>query len=76
MYEETSGYFLGYEKGDFLNEWFGKGFMGFIIKMLGILITAFAIQLGSNYWFDIMKKALSMRSPGKKAAQGVSEMPG
>ena len=69
MYEETSGYFLGYQEGEFFNEWFGKGLTGFILKFLGILITAFAIQLGSNYWFDIMKKALSLRSPGKKTIE-------
>ena len=67
-YEEATGYFLGYKEGEFRNEWLGKGIKGFLEKLLGVLITAFAVQLGSNFWFDIMKKALAMRSPGKKLA--------
>lgn len=67
-YEESTGYFLGYQPGEFSKQWFGRGILGFLEKLLGVLITAFAVQLGSNYWFDIMKKALSMRSPGKKVA--------
>ncbi|MBK7213584.1 MAG: hypothetical protein IPH88_09910 [Bacteroidales bacterium] len=67
-YEEATGYFLGYKDGDFRKEWFESGISGFLEKLLGVLITAFAVQLGSNFWFDIMKKALSMRSPGKKLA--------
>jgi hypothetical protein len=65
-YQETTGYFLGYQQGEFMDQWFGHGFVGFLVKLLGMLITAFAVQLGSNYWFDIMKKAISMRTPGKK----------
>lgn len=65
-YEETTGYYLGYKNGEFNPEWFGGGLQGFIKKLLGVLITAFAVQLGSNYWFDIMKKAISLRTMGKK----------
>ncbi|NVO20372.1 MAG: hypothetical protein HXX13_11765 [Bacteroidetes bacterium] len=66
MYEESAGYFLGYRPGEFGKEWFGQGWIGFSLKFLGVLITAFAVQLGSNFWFDIMKKALSIRAPIKK----------
>jgi hypothetical protein len=72
MYEETTGYYLGYKKGEFMHQWFGRGFTGFLVKLLGVLITAFAVQLGSNYWFDIMKKAVSMRTPMKKGSEGTA----
>jgi hypothetical protein len=65
MYEASTGYYLGYKQGEFYIQWFSS-LTGFLLKLLGVLITAFAVQLGSNYWFDIMKKAVSMRTPGKK----------
>lgn len=36
------------------------------IKLLGILITAFALSLGANFWFDLLKKLVSIREAGKK----------
>jgi hypothetical protein len=36
------------------------------IKLLGILITAFALSLGANFWFDLLKKLVSLRDAGKK----------
>lgn len=38
----------------------------FIIKLFGILFTAFALQLGSNYWFDMLNKFVNLRATGKK----------
>lgn len=60
IYENTTGYGLGYN--NFQEQWQGH----FWIKLLGILITAFALQLGSNYWFDLMNKAVNIRAAGKK----------
>lgn len=60
VYEETSGYFLGYDH--MLEEWEAD----FFLKLIGILITAFALQLGSNYWFDLMNKAVNIRAAGKR----------
>jgi len=59
-YEQTSGFALGYK--DFFEEWKGD----FFLKTIGILITAFALQLGSNYWFDLMNKAVNIRAVGKR----------
>ena len=42
-----------------------------LIKILGWLITAFAISLGAPFWFDILNKAVNFRSAGKPP--GVSE---
>jgi hypothetical protein len=61
-YKQTTGYGLGYD--DFSKEW--SGAKNFWKKILGMLITAFALQLGSNYWFDLMNKAVNVRATGKR----------
>lgn len=60
VYEQTTGYTFGYKS--FFEEWKAN----FWRKLLGILITAFALQLGSNYWFDMMNKAVNIRAVGKR----------
>lgn len=35
-------------------------------KILGWLITAFAISLGAQFWFDTLGKIVGLRSSGKK----------
>jgi hypothetical protein len=35
-------------------------------KFLGILITAFMVSLGANFWFELLNKLLNMRNAGKK----------
>lgn len=59
-FEQTTGYGFGYR--DFFDEWKAD----FWKKLFGILITAFALQLGSNYWFDLMNKAVNIRAAGKR----------
>ncbi|MDB5120275.1 MAG: hypothetical protein JWN56_1493 [Sphingobacteriales bacterium] len=59
-YNQTTGYTLGYQ--NFMKEWSE----GFFLKVVGILITAFALQLGSNYWFDMLNKAVNIRAAGKR----------
>jgi hypothetical protein len=34
------------------------------IMLLGFIITALAISLGSNFWFDLLKKLVSIRASG------------
>jgi hypothetical protein len=34
------------------------------IKILGLLITAFALSFGSAFWFDLLKKFVGVRSSG------------
>jgi len=72
IYEETTSLHLGYLSwDDFCNQWFRGGY--FFIKLLGVLITAFALQLGSNYWFDLLNKAVNIRGVGRKPEEpGVS----
>ncbi|MBS1600985.1 MAG: hypothetical protein JST75_22420 [Bacteroidetes bacterium] len=35
-------------------------------KMLGFLLTAFAICLGAPFWFDLLNKLIRLRATGKK----------
>lgn len=63
-YQQVTGYRLGYKDLDeFKQQWSGRNFW---IKLFGVLLTAFALQLGSTYWFDIMNKAVNIRATGKK----------
>lgn len=71
-YNEIGGYQLGYHKGQYFNDWgVCKGFslVTLLTKLLGLLITAFALQLGSNYWFDLLNKAVNLRATGVKPDQ-------
>ena len=35
-------------------------------KFLGFLILAFAVSLGSPFWFDLLNKLVKLRTSGKK----------
>ena len=35
-------------------------------KILGILITALMVSMGSNFWYELLSKLLNVRSAGKK----------
>jgi hypothetical protein len=71
---QTSGYTLGYSSaGGFKDQWIGKESetrldrcADFFKKLLGIVITAFALQLSSSFWFDLMSKAVNVRAAGNK----------
>jgi hypothetical protein len=67
-YRQTTGVTLGYEKG-FITEWKGN----FFTKLLGIIITAFALQLGADYWFRLMNRAVSIQSTRNKTGQHPSQ---
>ena len=34
----------------------------FVLKVLGILISGFAASLGAPFWFDILRKAIALKS--------------
>lgn len=69
--DETSNYGLGYrDKDDFISQWAGWNFFK---KLLGILITTFALQLSSNFWFDLINKAVNIRANGEKPKTNKSE---
>jgi hypothetical protein len=65
----SSGIACGYADWPaFKQKWqFGKGYYGsFLLALIGVLITAFALQLSSSFWFDLMNKAVNIRAAGKK----------
>ena len=63
-YEKASGYNLGYKTwDDFIKQWKDH----FFLKILGILITVFALQLSSTFWFETINKAINIRAVGKNA---------
>jgi len=41
------------------------GLLSFV-KVLGILLTALMVSLGSNFWFELLNKLINMRNAGKK----------
>jgi hypothetical protein len=48
-------------------------------KLLGFLITAFAVSLGAPFWFDLLNKFINLRVSGQKPddpAPGTSKTPG
>jgi hypothetical protein len=42
---------------------------GFLVKMLGMLITGLAAAQGAPFWFDVLKKFINMRSTGMSVVQ-------
>lgn len=38
---------------------------GWIQKLVGVLLTAFAVSLGAPFWFDMLKKLVGMRAADK-----------
>ena len=38
--------------------------LDYLIKLLGLLITAFALAFGSTFWFDLLKRFVGIRSAG------------
>ncbi|MCI3936885.1 hypothetical protein MQX03_06715 [Chryseobacterium aahli] len=40
-------------------------FQNILSKFFGFLLTAVAISLGSNFWFDLLKRLLNIRTLGK-----------
>lgn len=59
---------LGWHKSDLaktssLNWW--------LMKILGVLITSFALAMGASFWFNLLKSLVSWRD-GKKKADGTA----
>lgn len=64
--QQNAGYSFGYrDANDLKNKWL-HSVPEFLLKLVGIIVTAFALQLGSNYWFELINKAVNIRAAGKK----------
>lgn len=48
--------------------------LGWLMKVLGLLMSAFAVSLGAPFWFDLLKKLVTMRAgvenPSKNGKTG------
>ena len=42
------------------------GFMEWLVKIMGILITTFAGSLGAPFWFQLLNKIVDLRAAGKQ----------
>ena len=38
------------------------------MKLGGLVLTVIAVQMGSNFWFDALKKLVNMRTAGPPPA--------
>jgi hypothetical protein len=45
-----------------------SGFGGWLSALIGILITAFAVSLGAQFWFDVLVRFINLRSSGPQPA--------
>lgn len=48
---------------------------GWLLKMCGILFTAFAVSLGAPFWFDILNRFMIVRSTVKPEEKSQEEKP-
>lgn len=49
-----------------------SNFDEWLFKAAGLAITLFAVQHGANFWFDLLKKAVNVRSSGTVPAKSES----
>ncbi len=49
--------------------WQGKPSDGWPSKVIGLLITTFAVFLGAPFWFDLLNRFISIRAVGKSPAE-------
>ena len=47
-------------------------FAGWLLKLIGLLTTTFAVALGAPFWFDVLNKFMSFRSSGPPPADTVT----
>lgn len=66
---QSAGFELGW-KG------WPQGVAEWLAKVVGLLVTIFAVSLGGPFWFDILQRIMQVRSTGPKpAAPGKSDSP-
>jgi hypothetical protein len=42
---------------------------GFLVKLIGLLLTAIAVSLGAPFWFDVLNKFVHVRGAGKSPVE-------
>ena len=51
-------------------------FVGWVVKLLGVLFTALAVALGAPFWFDLLNRLVNLRLSGKQPVKASDVMPG
>ena len=51
------------------------GFGGWVVKLAGVLFTAFAVALGAPFWFDLLNRLVNLRASGKQPAKAADVEP-
>lgn len=51
-------------------------FIGWVVKLLGVLFTALAVALGAPFWFDLLNRLVNLRLSGKQPVKASDVMPG
>ncbi len=46
----------------------GSMFLLFLMKLVGLAVTGFAVSMGSPFWFDILNKLVNLKGTGGKPA--------
>lgn len=67
--QQNAGVNLGYRDWkEFSDKWTisKKNVGNFFLALVGILITTFALQLSSGFWFDLMNKVVNIRAAGQR----------
>lgn len=71
---QEAGLPFGWDRGD-PRTFPGPDVLGWILKVLGWLITALAISLGAPFWFDLLNKFMIVRSTVKPYEKSPPEPP-
>ncbi len=51
----------------------GSTFLGWLAKVVGLILTAFALLLGAPFWFDLLNKIVNLRAAGKKEGNSAGD---
>jgi hypothetical protein len=47
--------------------------MAWVLKIVGVLLTAFAVSQGAPFWFDLLNKVMVIRSTVKPKEKSVEQ---
>jgi hypothetical protein len=54
----SAGFPVGWQRSDLQTAW------DYALMVLGLAMTAFAVSLGSGFWFDVLSRVLQLRGTG------------
>lgn len=63
----ASGLKLGWTQRDWATTW--QSPLSVFEKLVGLLLSAFAVSMGAPFWFDLLKNLVSIRAVGKNLAE-------